>query len=97
MKPSPADQAERAIASVVEAECPVCKFELRVHDDRACCPCGGDGYRASANRLEISQCPEHGQRCQHWEAVWAREHNSGGFGYGQKGPFTELRYSPTMW
>lgn len=29
-------QAERAIASVVEAECPLCKVELRVHDDRAC-------------------------------------------------------------
>jgi hypothetical protein len=31
-------QAERAIASVVEAGCPLCKVEVRVHDDRACCP-----------------------------------------------------------
>src|SRR6266851_2022181 len=35
-------QAERAIASVVEAECPLCKVEMQVHDGRACCPCCGD-------------------------------------------------------
>jgi hypothetical protein len=64
------DQAERAIASVVEAECPLCKVELRVHDERACCPCCGDSYKAATNRLEIRQCPMHGRRCEHWEAVW---------------------------
>jgi uncharacterized membrane protein len=26
----------------------------------------------SANRLEVRQCAEHGRRCEHWEAVWAR-------------------------
>jgi hypothetical protein len=39
-------QVERAIASVVEAECPLCKVELRIHGGRACCPCCGDGYVA---------------------------------------------------
>ena len=43
-------QAERAIASVVEAECPLCKVEMRIHYERACCPCCGDGYKASQNR-----------------------------------------------
>jgi uncharacterized Zn finger protein (UPF0148 family) len=43
-------QAERAIASVVEAECPLCKVELRVHDGRACCPCCGDSYKAGEGR-----------------------------------------------
>lgn len=65
------DQAERAIASVVEAECPLCKVELRIHDDRACCPCCGDSYRAGPHRLEIQRCATHGRNCQHWEAVWA--------------------------
>jgi len=23
------------------------------------------------SRLEIRQCPEHGRRCEHWQAVWA--------------------------
>jgi hypothetical protein len=63
-------QAERAIASVVEAECPLCRGELRVHDGRACCPCCGDTYRASENRLEISQCLEYGRSCEHWVRVW---------------------------
>jgi hypothetical protein len=63
-------QAERAIASVVEAGCPLCKVELRVHDERACCPCCGDSYVASQDRLEVKQCSEHGRRCEHWEAVW---------------------------
>jgi hypothetical protein len=58
-------QAERAIASVVEAECPLCKVELRVHDDRACCPCCGDSYRAGPQRLEIERCAEHGRDCEH--------------------------------
>jgi len=37
-------QAERAIASVVEAGCPLCKVELRIHHERACCSCCGDTY-----------------------------------------------------
>jgi hypothetical protein len=64
-------QAGRAITSVVEAECPLCRVELGVHDDRACCPCCGDSYVVSANRLDVPQCAEHGRRCQYWEAVWA--------------------------
>lgn len=63
-------QVERAIASVVEAECPLCKVQLRVHDERACCPCCGDSYIAGPGRLEIRQCPEHGRHCEHWEAMW---------------------------
>jgi len=63
-------QAERAIASVIEAECPLCKVELQVHDGRACCPCCGDSYKAETNRLEVRQCPEHGRHCGHWQAVW---------------------------
>lgn len=63
-------QAERAIASVIEAECPLCKVELRIHDGRACCPCCGDSYRAGAGRLEVRRCPQHGRDCQHWETVW---------------------------
>ncbi len=70
-------QVERAIASSVEAECPLCKVELRVHDGRACCPCCGDTYRAGPSRLEIRPCPEHGRRCEHWEAVWATRSESG--------------------
>jgi hypothetical protein len=53
--------AERAIASVVEAECPLCKVELRLHDERACCPCCGDSYRAGPDRLEVKMCEEHGR------------------------------------
>jgi hypothetical protein len=64
-------QAERAIASVIEAGCPLCKVELRVHDDRACCPCCGDSYRAGPNRLDMRRCAMHGRDCEHWEAVWA--------------------------
>ncbi len=59
-------QAERGIASVVEAECPLCKVEMQVHDGRACCPCCGDSYRVGPSRLDMKQCPEH------WEAVWRR-------------------------
>jgi hypothetical protein len=65
------DEAERAIASVVEAECPLCKVELRVHDERACCPCCGDSYKAAENRLDIRQCATHGCNCEHWQAMWA--------------------------
>jgi hypothetical protein len=77
MKPSLADQAEHAIRLVVEAECPLCRVELRAHDGRACCTCCGDSYRASQNHLEVSRCPDHGRRCQHWEAVWADWNLSG--------------------
>jgi uncharacterized Zn finger protein (UPF0148 family) len=38
--------AERAIATVVEAGCPLCKVALQIHDERACCPCCGDSYKA---------------------------------------------------
>ncbi|HAF18758.1 MAG TPA: hypothetical protein DCK96_03300 [Chloroflexi bacterium] len=62
--------AERAIASVIEAECPLCKVELGVHDGLACCPCCGDSYTAATDRLEIRPCREHSRRCEHWEAVW---------------------------
>ena len=64
-------QAERAIASVIEAGCPLCKVELRIHSGRACCPCCGDSYKVGRNRLEVARCPEHGRSCEHWEAVWA--------------------------
>ena len=64
-------QAEHAIGLVVEAECPLCKVELRVHDDRACCPRCGYSYVAGPNRLEIQKCAAHGRDCEHWEAVWA--------------------------
>lgn len=47
------DAAERAIALVVEAECPLCKVELRIHEERACCPCCGDISVVSSNRLEL--------------------------------------------
>lgn len=63
-------QAEQAIASVVEAECPLCKTELWLHDERACCPCCGDSYRAGPHRLEMQRCAEHGRDCIHWQAVW---------------------------
>jgi hypothetical protein len=65
-------QAEQAIASVVEAECPLCKVELRIHDDRACCPCCGDSYRAGPHRLEMRKCLVHGKTCEHWQGVWRR-------------------------
>jgi hypothetical protein len=58
---------EQAIGLVAEGSCPLCKVGLRVHDGRGCCP----SYKASENRLEVRQCPEHGRDCEHWEAVWA--------------------------
>jgi hypothetical protein len=63
--------AEDAIGFVVEGTCPLCRVGLRVHDERACCPCCGDSYVAALGRLEITQCGEHGRFCEHWEAVWA--------------------------
>jgi hypothetical protein len=64
------NEAERAIAVLVEGYCPLCKVELRIHDSRGCCPCCGDSYAAGPNRLEIRQCAEHGRHCEHWEALW---------------------------
>lgn len=64
-------QAQAAVGDVVEGTCPLCKVSLRIHDDRACCPCCGDSYRAGRNRLEVRRCAAHGRTCQHWEAVWA--------------------------
>jgi len=46
-------QAENAIGLVVEGECPLCRVELPVHDDRACC---GDSYRVATDRLDFRQC-----------------------------------------
>lgn len=63
-------EAERAIASVIEAQCPLCRVELRIHDGWACCICCGDRYRVATNRLEVMQCPEHGRRCEHWQSIW---------------------------
>ncbi len=72
-------QAERAIASVAEAECPLCKVELRIHGGCACCPCCGDSCRAEPGRLEMEKCAEHGRTCLHWDAVWAaRTYEEGG-------------------
>lgn len=68
-----AGQAEQAIGLVVEGTCPLCKVGLRIHDQRACCPCCGDSYLAAASRLEIRRCPEHGRHCEHWQAVWSHE------------------------
>jgi hypothetical protein len=67
------NQAERAIVSVVESERPLCKVELRVHGEQACCQCCGDSDsdRAEPNRLEIRRCAEHGRYCER-EAAWAR-------------------------
>jgi len=65
-------QAEAAVGDVVEATCPLCRVGLRIHDDRACCPCCGDSYTAAERRLEVRQCPEHGRVCEHWQAVWAQ-------------------------
>lgn len=56
-------QAKRAIAFVIEAGCPLFKVELRIHDERAGCPCSGDAYKASPGRLEVGPCPELGRRC----------------------------------
>jgi hypothetical protein len=64
-------QAEAAVAEVAEGICPLCQVGLRIHDDRACCSCCGDSYRAGAHRLEVRMCAEHGRNCKHWDAVWA--------------------------
>ena len=64
-------QAEAALRDVAEGACPLCHVGLTIHDDRACCPCCGDSYRAGPNRLEMRKCAEHGRDCEHWEAVWA--------------------------
>jgi hypothetical protein len=61
---------ERAIASVIEAECPSCKVELGVHDGLACSPFCGDSYTAAPDRLEIRAVSRDSRRCKHWEAVW---------------------------
>jgi len=63
------DDGERAIASVLEAEYPLCKVELRVHDGRASCLCCGDIYRAATDRLEIKPCVENSRRGEHWEPI----------------------------
>jgi hypothetical protein len=65
------EQAELAIASVVEAHCPLCRVELRVHDGRGCCPCCGDSYHATTDRLDMRPCPVHDRHCGPWQAVWA--------------------------
>ena len=64
--------AVRAIAAVIEAECPLCASSLRIDDGRGCCPCCGDSYIVSDNRLELRRCVEHGKDREHWKAVWAR-------------------------
>lgn len=64
-------QAERAIASVIEAESPLCNFQLRIHDDGARCPGCGDSYVVTA-RLEVGKCPKHGVTCSHLKAVVTR-------------------------
>jgi hypothetical protein len=40
-------------------------------------PCCGDAYEAAPNRLGVSLCPEHGQHCVHWRAVWAQRASLG--------------------
>src|ERR1051326_4093111 len=62
------DEAERAVASVVEAGCPVCKVAFRIEDGWGRCPCCGDLYRAGTNRLEIRPSAQ-ARRCEHWRAV----------------------------
>ncbi len=47
------NQAEHAIGSVVEAECPLCKLELRVHDGRAYCSCCGDSHLLGRTCLDV--------------------------------------------
>jgi hypothetical protein len=68
-------QAGSAVGDVVEGICPLCRVGLGIHDDRACCPCCGDSYRAGPSRLEMHRCAEHGRDCQHWHAVWASRPN----------------------
>lgn len=63
--------AELAIAIVVEAESPLCRVELRVHDGRARCVCCGDFYIVETNRLDVKRCDVHGHHCDHWQAIWA--------------------------
>src|SRR5213594_3409690 len=65
------NDATHVITAVVEAQCPLCRTELRVHDDRACCPCCGDSYRVAADQRDVKRCPPHGRRCEHWEAIWS--------------------------
>jgi len=77
MKASLADQAENAIGLVVEGACPLCNVELHVHDERACCPCCGDSYKAETNRLEVQPCPRHHRYCEHWQALWAQTKQGG--------------------
>ncbi len=72
MRESLRPQAEAAIGDVAEGACPLCRVGLTIHDGRACCPCCGDSYVVSTNRLEVRQCAEHGRHCEHWEATWAR-------------------------
>ena len=67
-----AQEVRQAIGWVVEGVCPLCQVALRIHDGTGCCPCCGDSYQAGENRLEISQCPQHGRSCDHWLAVLAR-------------------------
>jgi hypothetical protein len=72
MKVSLTDQAERARGFVIEGAFPLCNVALRIHDGRACCPCCGDSYVVSTNRLEVKQCPDHTRDCDHWQDVWSR-------------------------
>jgi hypothetical protein len=65
------EDAESAIATVVEGFCPLCGVELIRHGDRACCPCGGCSYRVVGISLSMSTCTEHPDKdCEHWQAVW---------------------------
>jgi len=64
------DDTMRAIASVVEADCPLCNVGLRIHGGWACCPYCGDSYSAATDRSEVRPCPDHSRRCERWEAIW---------------------------
>jgi predicted amidophosphoribosyltransferase len=66
--------AESALRDVSEGACPLCRVALVPHDGHGCCPCCGDTYKASPQRLEMRRCSEHVRTCQHWEAVWAIGH-----------------------
>src|SRR5712692_1955178 len=63
-------QAQMAIAGVVEAERPLCHFDLWLHEGRGCRTCCGDSHVVDADRLDIRACSEYGRNCTHWEAVW---------------------------
>lgn len=65
-------QAERAIAMVVEASCPVCETQLVLHGGVACCSCCGDQFAAGPGRLEMRNRPMRSRRCTHWEAIYAK-------------------------